>query len=96
MQERQLEYLVKERAPKQLLKKYEAMGRHFTPYSLRHAFATHAFERDMDLYDLQMLMGHQFLETTRIYTECSLKHAKHAYRRMNLLGQEAKPRQPAR
>jgi site-specific recombinase XerD len=85
LSERQLQNIVNACAPKKLRKKYEAMGRRFSPYCLRHSFATHAYQQGCDLFTLQVLMGHQYLETTRIYTECSLKHSKQVYHRLDLL-----------
>ena len=38
-----------------------------TPHTLRHCFATHLIEANVDIRTIQELMGHQDLETTKVY-----------------------------
>lgn len=48
-------------------------GVKFTPYQIRHSFATFYLENGGDLFTLQRQMGHTDLQMTRRYTEISDK-----------------------
>lgn len=43
------------------------LGGTITPHNLRHAYATHVIERGGNVCDLQIAMGHKYLETTQGY-----------------------------
>jgi len=42
-----------------------------TIHSLRHAYATHLFDKGIDIRMIQKLLGHNDIKTTLIYTQVS-------------------------
>lgn len=68
----------------QLFRKFsEAVGFKVTPHTLRHTFAAHLAEKDMPQSNIQELLGHVNINTTRIYTRLSEKARKKQYDQYN-------------
>jgi site-specific recombinase XerD len=49
------------------------------PHTLRHSFATHLIEENVDIRLIQELLGHSSLSSTQIYTKVNPKKMKEIY-----------------
>ena len=60
----------------QSLAKQIQIKKRIGPHTFRHSFATHLLENGADLRTIQVLMGHESITTTEVYTHLDRQHLK--------------------
>ncbi len=74
--------------------KAAGIAKRVSPHTLRHSFATHLLEQNVDIRVIQVLLGHAKLETTALYTRVAVNTIRDVKSPLERLGLNLASRSP--